>query len=67
MKTLETRVVYQDWYESDEDKTGWEGYGWQFKDDDTFMNESEWTIIEHLDSDKHYNPILAIAQKDTIL
>jgi len=62
---METRIVYQDWFLDEDEKTGWIGYGWQFKDDDTFMDETVWNIIEHLDSDKFYNPILAIAEKQT--
>jgi hypothetical protein len=58
------REVYQEWIEDENEKTGWSGLGWQFKDDDEFMEERKWTIIEHLDSDKYYNPILAIAQRD---
>lgn len=27
------------------------------------MDEDEWTVIEHLDSDKYSNPILAMAEK----
>jgi hypothetical protein len=60
----QTKEVYQEWTEDENEKTGWSGSGWIFKDDDEFMEENKWTIIEHLDSDKYYNPILAIAQRD---
>lgn len=60
----ERRVVYQDWYETEHSKTGWEtNVGWYFKEGD-FISP-DWEIKEILESDKFGNPILAVAEKDT--
>ena len=66
MKVTEKRVVEQDWFENDVTKTGWDSADWFFKDTREPM-DSSWTIVEYLDSDKHYNPILGIAEKETQL
>ncbi len=65
MIVTERRVVWQEWYETENTKTGWDSYGWEFRDDETTMDETEWTIVEHLELDKFYNPIFAIAEKET--
>lgn len=65
MNITERRIVEQEWYETEFTKTGWDSHGWHFKDDGQTIDESEWTIMEHLDMDKFYNPILAIAEKET--
>jgi hypothetical protein len=65
MKVTERRLVEQSWYETEYSKTGWDSHGWHFKDSGWLMYEIEWTIVEHLDYDKFYNPILAIAEKET--
>jgi hypothetical protein len=64
MKITERRIVFQDWYETDEHKTGWESSGWMFKDDCQGL-VNDWDIVEHLKSDKFGNPILGIAEKGT--
>lgn len=56
----EKRVVYQEWYETEYTKTGWDSHGWCF-DDGT--QASGWDIIEHVQSDKHYNPTIGIAER----
>lgn len=66
MKVTEKRIVEQDWFETDTTKTGRDSHDWFFKDTREPM-DSSWTIVEHLDSDKHYNPILGIAEKETEL
>ena len=65
MKITERRIVQQEWYETDQNKNGWDSNGWNFKDSGLRINETEWTIVGHLDFDKFYNPILAIAEKET--
>lgn len=65
MKVKERRIVVQDWYGTETTKTGWDSNGWFFKDDGHCLDESEWIIKKHLDSDKYSNPILAIAEKKT--
>ena len=65
MKITERRIVQQDWYETEYSKTGWNSHGWEFKDSGWTMDETEWTIVQHLEFDKFYNPILAIAEKET--
>lgn len=67
MKIIERRIVKQDWYETEYSKTGWEEGGWYFKDDGVFIDQSVWTVVEHLDTNKFYNPILGIAEKETDL
>ncbi len=36
-----------------------------FKDSREIIDDSIWIIVEILDSDKYYNPILGIAEKQT--
>ncbi|MBC5864635.1 hypothetical protein [Flavobacterium turcicum] len=63
----EKRIVEQEWYETEYTKTGWESQGgWYFKDTREPM-DSSWNIVEHLDSDKFGNPLIAIAEKETEL
>lgn len=64
MKITEKRIVTQEWYETECTKTGWDSHGWVFKDDYQGIL-SGWTITELLYYDKFYNPILAIAEKET--
>ncbi len=64
MIITERRIVIQEWYETECTKTGWDSHGWEFRDSGHTMDETEWTIVEHLDLDKFYNPILAIAEKE---
>ena len=59
----ETRVVMQEWYETEYTKTGWDSFGWRFSDDGTTMDHN-WEIQEHLSMDKHYNPTQAIATRE---
>lgn len=65
VKIIEKRIVIQEWYETDATKTGWDSHGWEFKDDGRTMDETEWTIVNHLELDKFYNPVLGIAEKET--
>jgi len=64
MTVTERRLVSQDWYETEYSKTGWDSNGWYFLEDGNEMNYT-WIVVGHLDSDKHYNPILGIAEKET--
>lgn len=61
----ERRLVVQGWYETEYSKNGWESYGWQFMDTGHFIDGSGYEVTQILDSDKHYNPILGIAEKET--
>jgi hypothetical protein len=58
----DTITAFQEWVESDQDKTGWEGRGW------TLANGSEipkgYTIEVILDRDKYGNPLVALFSKD---
>lgn len=65
MKIIEVRVVEQQWYETEFSKTGWDSYGWVFKDSGSNAEVEGWTIIEHLDTNKHGFPTLGIAEKET--
>lgn len=64
MKITERRVVEQQWYETELSKTGWDSHGWVFRDDYQGIING-WEIVDILDMDKHYNPILGIAEKET--
>lgn len=64
MKITERRIVEQEWYETECTKTGWDSFGWHFKDDGHTMYENEWAIVQHLDFDKFYNPILGVAERE---
>ena len=63
MVVTEKRIVEQEWYETECNKTGWDSNGWFFKDDGIPMS-NKWTIVSYLDTDKHSNPTLAIADKE---
>ncbi len=64
MKVIERRLVYQEWYETEYSKTGWDTTtGWYFKEGD-FYN-FDWVIVDIVDSDKFGNPLVAIAEKET--
>lgn len=65
MKITERRIVIQYWYETEYSKTGWDSYDWEFKDTGELIEGTGYTVIEVLDSDKFYNPILGIAEKET--
>jgi hypothetical protein len=62
MTVTERRIVYQDWYETEYSKTGWDSHGWVFKDDYQGL-VSSWSIVEHLNVDKFGNSWLGIAEK----
>jgi hypothetical protein len=62
----EKRIVRQDWYETELSMTGWDSHGWFF-DDDYKPLDNDWTIVEHIHSDKFGNPFLGVAEKDTDL
>lgn len=62
MKIVETRIVYQDWYETEYSKTGWDtNTGWYFKEGDIY--NFDWEIIKILHHDKFGNPLIAIVEK----
>jgi len=61
---IEKRVVFQEWYETELTKTGWDSHGWRF--DDGFTADG-WEISDVIEADKHYNPIIAIAERKFII
>lgn len=65
MIVKEIRLVKQDWYETDTTKTGWASDGWEFIDSGASAVYNKWTIIEHIRTDKHDNPTIGIAEKET--
>lgn len=65
MKITECRIVEQQWYETELSKTGWDSYGWVFKDSGSNAEVEGWEIVQILVYDKFINPILAIAEKET--
>jgi len=65
MKITERRIVEQQWYETELSKTGWDSYGWVFKDSGSNAEVEGWTIVEHLHTDKFGNSWLGIAEKET--
>jgi len=67
MKIVERRIVEQFWYETEYSKTGWDSYNWEFKDTGGNPKVQGWTVVEHLKYDKFGNPILGIAEKETVL
>lgn len=56
---MRERVAIQEWSEDLDEKTGWHGHGWFFKDTDEYVDD-EWELKEVTDTDKFYNPIEAI-------
>lgn len=66
MTITERRVVMQDWYETETTKTGWDSHGWFFKESGSPMYY-EWSIVQHLKSDKFGNPILAVAEREVTI
>lgn len=62
MKIIEKRIVKQEWYETEFSKTGWDSHGWHFLDDGSLIS-IDWTIVQHIQSDKFGNPFLCIAEK----
>jgi len=64
MKITERRIVIQNWYETELSKTGWDTYGWMFKDDYQGLLLG-WKIVEILQSDKYGNLVTGIAEKET--
>lgn len=63
MIVIERRIVFQDWYESEDSKTGWDSWEWRFLDDTE--NIYGWSVVEILREDKYSNPTLGIAEKET--
>jgi hypothetical protein len=63
MKITERRIVEQQWYETELSKTGWDSYGWVFRDSGSNAEVGGWTIVEHLHIDKFGNSWLGIAEK----
>lgn len=53
----------QEWEEDPEEKTGWSGGGWFFKDSDVPINEDEYELYTVTDKDKFYNPIEALFKR----
>ena len=67
METIkEIRIVTQQWYESECEKTGWASHGWEFQDDGYSAGE-DWTIVDHIKTDKFGNPTMGIAEKETTI
>lgn len=64
MKVTERRIVEQQWYETETTKTGWDSFGWIFRDDYQGIING-WEIVEHLHIDKFGNSWLGIAEKET--
>ncbi len=60
---IERRVIRQEWYETECTKTGWDSHGWIFVDDGINMG-NEWTVVQHIHSDKFGNPFLGVAEKE---
>jgi len=65
-EVIERRIVRQEWYETEFTKSGWDNTGWVFDDDGIEMPYT-WTIVEHLLIDKHYNPLIGVAEKTVII
>lgn len=65
MKVIERRVVEQQWYETEFSKTGWDNFGWVFKDSGSNAEVSGWEIVDYLRIDKFGNAWLGIAEKET--
>lgn len=63
----ERRIVQQDWYETDCTKTGWDSHGWCFNDGIGESMPNDWTIMEHIRMDKHGNPLIGVAEKETTI
>jgi len=66
LKVTLRRLVRQDWYKTETTKTGWDSNGWIYEDNGVPM-DNDWFITEHLRLDKFGNPILGIAEKETII
>lgn len=64
MTITERRIVEQQWYETETIKTGWDSYGWTFKDSGSNAEVEGWEIVEHLHTDKFGNSWLRIAEKE---
>ena len=65
MKITERRIVMQDWYETELTKTGWDSFGWVFRDSGSNAEVEGWTIVEYLHTDKFGNSWLGVAEKET--
>lgn len=63
MKITQKRVVYQDWYETEYSKTGWDSHGWQFYDGGEF--DETWLVVSQFLFDKFGNPRGGISVKET--
>lgn len=64
IKITERRIVKQDWYETQYSKTGWDSHGWIFDDGTNIESQKDWTVIQHIHSDKFGNPIIGIAERE---
>lgn len=61
---IERRIVTQEWYETEFSKTGWDSQGWRF-DDGTYIEHREnWTVVEHIRTNKFGNPIIGVAERE---
>lgn len=65
MKITERRIVEQQWYETEFNKTGWDSHGWVFKDSGDSTEVGGWEIVEHLHIDKFGNSWIGIAERET--
>jgi len=63
-KVIERRIVTQDWYETELSKTGWDSHGWRFDDGAYIEHRENWTVVEHIRTNKFGNPIIGIAERE---
>lgn len=64
MIVKEIRLVYQEWYETEYSKTGWDtNTGWYFKEGDLY--NFSWEIVKVIEENKHGLPTIGIAEKLT--
>jgi hypothetical protein len=64
MKVTERRIVIQDWYETEFSKTGFDSHGWMFDDGTYIEHRGNWTVVEHIRTNKFGNPIIGIAERE---
>lgn len=62
MKTTESVLVVQDWFEDESSKNGYESIGWTFKDTEEIIGDT-WNVVSVIDTDKYGHPITGIAQR----
>ena len=62
MEESEKVIIYQEWYETDQTRTGWDSFGWSFENGED-VDQLEWDITEYIDHDKFGHPTKAYAIK----